>query len=87
VCVAQLHTQVEWLKGQFGALRSSWEEGHVKIKVQADEPFTARCLSSLNALKVRRSNVLQDSMDAIESIEKDDMRKLFRCEVEALPIL
>lgn len=29
-------------------------------------------------LKVRRNSVLQDSMDAIESIEPADMRKIFR---------
>jgi hypothetical protein len=29
-------------------------------------------------LKVRRQSVLQDSMDAVESIEPADMRKTFR---------
>lgn len=42
-------------------------------------------------LKVRRQSVLQDSMDAIESIEPADMRKIFRYtlafDVRALPYM
>jgi hypothetical protein len=38
-------------------------------------------------LKVRRSNVLQDSMDAIESIEVNDLRKIFRFEFLGEPAL
>lgn len=38
-------------------------------------------------LKVRRSSVLQDSMDAIESIEPADMKKIFRFEFIGEPAL
>eukprot|EP00599_Poterioochromonas_sp_BG-1_P002604 CAMPEP_0173135958 /NCGR_PEP_ID=MMETSP1105-20130129/2196_1 /TAXON_ID=2985 /ORGANISM="Ochromonas sp., Strain BG-1" /LENGTH=704 /DNA_ID=CAMNT_0014048045 /DNA_START=280 /DNA_END=2394 /DNA_ORIENTATION=- len=38
-------------------------------------------------LKVRRQTVLQDSMDAIESIESNDMRKIFRFEFLGEPAL
>jgi E3 ubiquitin-protein ligase NEDD4 len=38
-------------------------------------------------LKVRRSSVLQDSMDAVESIEPADMRKIFRFEFLGEPAL
>lgn len=38
-------------------------------------------------LKVRRQSVLQDSMDAIESIEAGDMRKIFRFEFLGEPAL
>lgn len=38
-------------------------------------------------LKVRRQSVLQDSMDAIESIEAADMRKIFRFEFLGEPAL
>lgn len=38
-------------------------------------------------LKVRRSSVLQDSMDAVESIEAADMRKIFRFEFLGEPAL
>lgn len=38
-------------------------------------------------LKVRRESVLQDSMDAIESIEAGDMRKIFRFEFLGEPAL
>lgn len=38
-------------------------------------------------LKVRRTSVLQDSMDAIESIEAPDMRKIFRFEFLGEPAL
>lgn len=38
-------------------------------------------------LKVRRQSVLQDSMDAIESIEPADMRKIFRFEFLGEPAL
>jgi hypothetical protein len=68
--IAQLPFQqkVDWLKAQFNALRTPWEEGHIK-------------------LKVRRSSCLQDSMDAIESIEADDMKKIFRFEFIGEPAL
>lgn len=61
--VAQFPFQqkVEWLRNQFSAIRTPWEEGHIKIKV-------------------RRGSVMQDAMDAIESIEAEDMRKIFRFE-------
>lgn len=38
-------------------------------------------------LKVRRNSVLQDSMDAVESIEPADMRKIFRFEFLGEPAL
>jgi hypothetical protein len=28
--------QVEWLKNQFTALRTPWEEGHIKLKIRRD---------------------------------------------------
>jgi E3 ubiquitin-protein ligase NEDD4 len=68
--VAQLPFQqkVDWLKNQFAALRTPWEEGHIKIKV-------------------RRDMLLQDAMDAIESIDAVDMRKVFRFEFIGEPAL
>ena len=50
-----------WLKTQFDAIRTKWEDGHIKIRI-------------------RRSNLLQDAVDAFESIEKEDMKKIFRFE-------
>ena len=68
--VAQLPFQqkVDWLKNQFAALRTPWEEGHIK-------------------LKVRRDSMLQDAMDAIESIDAVDMKKMFRFEFIGEPAL
>ena len=68
--VAQLPFQqkVDWLKNQFAALRTPWEEGHIK-------------------LKVRRDSMLQDAMDAIESIDATDMKKVFRFEFIGEPAL
>lgn len=68
--VAQLPFQqkVDWLKNQFAALRTPWEEGHIK-------------------LKVRRDSMLQDAMDAIESIDAADMKKVFRFEFIGEPAL
>ena len=36
-------------------------------------------------MHVRRSNLLMDSMEAVESIRKDDMRKIFRFEFQHEP--
>lgn len=68
VALLPFQQKVDWLKNQFSALRTPWEEGHIKIKV-------------------RRSSVLQDAMDAIESIEVPDMRKIFRFEFIGEPAL
>lgn len=68
--VAQMPFQqkVEWMRNQFSALRTSWEDGHIKIKI-------------------RRSSALQDAMDAIESIDVADMKKIFRFEFIGEPAL
>eukprot|EP00603_Paraphysomonas_imperforata_P007013 CAMPEP_0114429338 /NCGR_PEP_ID=MMETSP0103-20121206/9428_1 /TAXON_ID=37642 ORGANISM="Paraphysomonas imperforata, Strain PA2" /NCGR_SAMPLE_ID=MMETSP0103 /ASSEMBLY_ACC=CAM_ASM_000201 /LENGTH=677 /DNA_ID=CAMNT_0001598659 /DNA_START=266 /DNA_END=2300 /DNA_ORIENTATION=- len=53
--------KTDWLKQQFSAIRTPWENGHIKIKV-------------------RRSSLLQDSMEGMESIKVSDMHKILRFE-------
>lgn len=61
--IAQLPFQqkADWLKNQFNMIRTTWEEGHMKVKVN-------------------RGSLLQDSMEALCSIEAEDMKKIFRFE-------
>ena len=68
--IAQLPFQqkCDWLKNQFQMIRTNWEEGHMKIKVN-------------------RGSLLQDSMEAICSIEPADMKKIFRFEFIGEPAL
>lgn len=68
VAALPFQQKCDWLKDQFSALRTPWEEGHIKIKV-------------------RRQSILQDAMDAIESIEQADMRKIFKFEFLGEPAL
>ena len=68
VALLPFQQKVDWLKNQFAAIRTPWEEGHVRIKV-------------------RRHMLIQDSMDAIESIDASDMKKTFRFEFINEPAL
>ena len=60
--------KTDCLKTQFNLMRTSWEEGHMKIQVD-------------------RGNLLLDSMEAVRSMEPEDMRKIFRFESIGEPAL
>jgi len=51
----------EWMRFQLNAMRTKWEEGHVK-------------------LRIRRSNLLEDSFNNFLKLKPEDMRRYFRFE-------
>ena len=68
VAAMSFQQKTDWLKNQFNLMRTSWEEGHMKIKVN-------------------RGSLLLDSMEAVRSIEPEDMKKIFRFEFIGEPAL